>query len=115
MATQVRGAARKAQLLDQLVELLLAEGFAHLTLDELATRLRCSKSTLYGLADSKEQLVRAATVHFFRRATERPLRRAAEEVHDGRPDQLFLAPRQRVERALGAAEPGGELVEGERR
>jgi len=43
-----------------------------------------------------------------------PLRRAAEEVHDGRPDQLFLAPRQRVERALGAAEPGGELVEGQR-
>lgn len=77
MATQVRGAARKAQLLDQLVELLLAEGFAHLTLDELATRLRCSKSTLYGLADSKEQLVRAATVHFFRRATERVEERLA--------------------------------------
>lgn len=77
MATQVRGAARKAQLLDQLVELLLAEGFAHLTLDELATRLQCSKSTLYGLAASKEQLVRAATVHFFRGATERVEERLA--------------------------------------
>ncbi|MFC9790961.1 TetR/AcrR family transcriptional regulator [Rhodococcus sp. NPDC127528] len=71
MATQVRGAARRAQLLDQLVDLLLADGFAHLTLDAIAGRLRCSKSTLYALADSKEQLVRVATVHFFRGATER--------------------------------------------
>lgn len=53
------------------MSLFLAEGFAHLTLDEIAARLRCSKSTLYTLANSKEQLVRAATVHFFRRATER--------------------------------------------
>jgi AcrR family transcriptional regulator len=61
---------RRTQLFDALVDLLLVEGFAHLTLDEIAARLRCSKSTLYTLADSKEQLVRAATVHFFRRATE---------------------------------------------
>jgi len=32
--------------------------------------LRCSKSTLYTLAGSKEQLVRAATVEFFRQATD---------------------------------------------
>ena len=32
--------------------------------------MRCSKSTLYTLAGSKEQLVQAATVHFFRRATD---------------------------------------------
>ena len=64
-----RGAARHSELFDALVELLLAEGFAHLTLDDLAARLRCSKRTLYALADSKEQLVRAAVVHFFERAT----------------------------------------------
>ncbi|MGW4772478.1 TetR/AcrR family transcriptional regulator [Nocardia sp. NPDC004278] len=61
---------RRTELFDALVELFLTEGFAHLTLDEIAARLRCSKSTLYTLAGSKEQLVRAATVHFFRRATE---------------------------------------------
>jgi AcrR family transcriptional regulator len=65
-----RGAARHEQLLDHLVEVLLAEGFAHLTLDDIAARLHCSKRTLYALAASKEQLVRAAVVHFFRRATE---------------------------------------------
>ena len=42
------------------------------------------------------------------------LRRSAEEVHDSRPDQLFFAPGQRVERALGAAEPCGEVVECQR-
>lgn len=66
-----RGASRRTELFDQLVALVLDEGFAHLTLDELAGRLRCSKRTLYGLAGSKEQLVRAVVVHFFRRATER--------------------------------------------
>lgn len=62
--------ARRTELFDALTALFLAEGFAHLTLDEIAARLRCSKSTLYTLAASKEQLVQAATVHFFRTATE---------------------------------------------
>jgi AcrR family transcriptional regulator len=66
-----RGAVRRQQLFDELVALMLADGFASFTLDDLAARLRCSKRTLYSLAGSKEQLVRAAVVHFFRRATER--------------------------------------------
>jgi AcrR family transcriptional regulator len=66
-----RGAVRRAQLFDELVVLLLEKGFAGFTLDELAARLRCSKRTLYALAGSKEQLVRAAVVHFFRAATAR--------------------------------------------
>ncbi|WP_327151979.1 TetR/AcrR family transcriptional regulator [Nocardia sp. NBC_01329] len=62
--------ARRTKLFDELVELFRTEGFAHLTLDAIAARLKCSKSTLYTLADSKEQLVTAATVHFFKHATE---------------------------------------------
>lgn len=61
---------RRTELFDALVALFLAEGFAHLTLDAIAARLKCSKSTLYTLAGSKEQLVTAATVHFFKRATD---------------------------------------------
>ncbi|MGB3356318.1 MAG: TetR/AcrR family transcriptional regulator [Mycobacterium sp.] len=61
---------RRTELFDSLTDLLLSEGFAHLTLEDMAARLRCSKSTLYTLAGSKEQLVQAATVHFFRAATE---------------------------------------------
>lgn len=63
------GTRRRTTLFDTLVELFLAEGFSHLTLDDISARLRCSKSTLYTLAGSKEQLVQMATVHFFRQAT----------------------------------------------
>ncbi|WP_369130231.1 TetR/AcrR family transcriptional regulator [Modestobacter roseus] len=64
-----RATARRAELLDHLVGLMLAEGFAAFTLDELARRLHCSKSTLYGIAASKEQLVVAGVKRFFQRAT----------------------------------------------
>lgn len=71
MQTARRSTVRRSELFDQLVALLLAEGFAGLTLDSVAARLRCSKATLYALAGSREQLVRAAVVHFFRGAAER--------------------------------------------
>ncbi|HEY4418280.1 MAG TPA: TetR/AcrR family transcriptional regulator [Pseudonocardia sp.] len=93
MSTPVRrGAARRGQLFDALEELLLAEGFAHFTLDDLAARLHCSKRTLYALAGSKEQLVRAAVVHFFRGATERVEAALAAQAD----------PRRRVGTYLGA-------------
>lgn len=63
--------ARREELLQRLEDLILVEGFAHLTVDDVASRLQCSKSTLYGIAASKEQLVAAAVRHFFREATER--------------------------------------------
>lgn len=58
-------------LQDALLELVLAEGFRHLTLDDVARRLSCSKSTLYGLAGSKEQLVVRVVRRFFAAATRR--------------------------------------------
>ena len=61
--------ARQVDLLDRLTDLVLAEGFAHLTLDDLAGRLRCSKTTLYALAPSKDQLAVRVVNNFFRRAT----------------------------------------------
>jgi AcrR family transcriptional regulator len=62
---------RRQELLDALEQILLAEGFAGTTLDEFAARLKCSKSTLYRVAPSKEQLVAAAARHFFSGATTR--------------------------------------------
>ncbi|GAA1845595.1 TetR/AcrR family transcriptional regulator [Pseudonocardia ailaonensis] len=66
-----RGETRRQELEDGVLALILGEGFAHLTLDAVAGRLRCSKRTLYTLAASREQLVRAAVVRFFREATGR--------------------------------------------
>ncbi|MEE3849302.1 TetR/AcrR family transcriptional regulator [Gordonia sp. LSe1-13] len=64
------GTRRREDLFDGLLGLLLAEGFAQFGVAELASRLRCSKSTLYTLAGSKEQLVVKTVTHFFRTATE---------------------------------------------
>jgi AcrR family transcriptional regulator len=83
---------RRTELFDAVVALFLREGFGHLTLDQIAARLRCSKSTLYTLARSKEQLVQAATVHFFRSAT------AAVEARTATAD----GPREKIATYLAA-------------
>ena len=61
---------RQAHLRDALVDLVLEQGFSHLTMDQFAAQLNCSKRTLYALASSKEQLAVLAVRHFFKRATE---------------------------------------------
>ncbi len=60
--------SRQTEIRDQLLDLFLAEGFADLTLDDIARRLGCSKATLYTLAESKEQLVVGVIRLFFERA-----------------------------------------------
>jgi AcrR family transcriptional regulator len=62
---------RQTEVFDQLVALFLAEGFLRFTVDDLALELHCSKTTLYALAQSKEQLARAVVVHFFQGAAEK--------------------------------------------
>jgi AcrR family transcriptional regulator len=65
-----RRTARQVELLDRLVALLAAEGFADFTLDDLARRLSCSKTTLYALADSKQELVVEVVKQYFRAAVD---------------------------------------------
>lgn len=72
--------ARREALLDELLALFLAEGFRAFTLADLAAHLRCSKSTLYTLGHSKEQLTVNVLVHFFKRATVRVEERIAGET-----------------------------------
>ena len=62
--------SRQTHLRDALVEMVLAEGFTRLTMDQVAATLNCSKRTLYALAASKEQLAVLAVRHFFKRSTE---------------------------------------------
>lgn len=61
---------RQTHLRDGLVDLVLAQGFSHLTMDQFAAELNRSKRTLYALASSKEQLAVLAVRHFFKRATD---------------------------------------------
>jgi len=58
-------------VLDELLELFLAEGFLAFGVAELAARLRCSKSTLYAVAPSKEQIIVAVVRAWFRHSTAR--------------------------------------------
>ena len=69
-------------LLDRLVDVLLRTGFADLTVEELSRELQCSKSTLYAVAPSKEQIVVAGVRHFFRRAADRVEIRLLRTVDD---------------------------------
>jgi AcrR family transcriptional regulator len=70
LASRRQPTARQRALLAELEELFLAEGFAQFTLDDLAGRMRCSKSTLYALAPSKEQLAVKVVAHFFKGAAD---------------------------------------------
>lgn len=60
---------RRESLLNELEDIFLAEGFSGLTVDELCRQLRCSKSTLYSVASTREQIVQAVVRHFFARST----------------------------------------------
>ena len=93
---------RQAELLDQLEALFLTEGFARFTLDELAVRLRCSKSTLYALAGSKERLALRVIRHFFRKATGAV---EAQTVTEADPALRVTAYLSAVARALAPAGP----------
>ncbi|AWB91669.1 TetR/AcrR family transcriptional regulator [Aeromicrobium chenweiae] len=68
---------RTSALLDELVPVILDEGFLDLSMADVARRLRCSKSTLYGIAASKEQLLVTVVRTFFRGATDRVERAVA--------------------------------------
>lgn len=63
-----RRTRRQEELLGRLVEVMAAEGFARFTLDDLAERLRCSKTTLYALAPTKHELVVEVVKAYFRAA-----------------------------------------------
>jgi AcrR family transcriptional regulator len=82
-ATRRQPTARQRALLAELEALFLAEGFAQFTLDELAGRMRCSKSTLYALAPSKEQLAVKVVAHFFKGAADL-LEKRLEGIEDAR-------------------------------
>ncbi|UYM06303.1 TetR/AcrR family transcriptional regulator [Solicola gregarius] len=56
---------RREELLARVEEIVLAEGFTSVTVEELSQRLRCSKATLYSIASTKEQLVVSTVRHFF--------------------------------------------------
>jgi AcrR family transcriptional regulator len=78
MPNPARLSARRADLIERLQRLFLSEGFAAYNIGDLAEHLRCSRTTLYALAPSKEQIVLAVVRAYFRGAAERIEARVAE-------------------------------------
>lgn len=112
-----RSARRRDELLLQITGLFLEEGFLDFGIGDLATRLQCSRSTLYTVAASKEQIVLAALRHFFRDATARIEHKVAGEADLGARLSVYLravaeelAPAgQAFYRDLAAYAPGREI------
>ncbi len=82
--------ARQTEVFERLIDLTLERGFARYTLEEAAIVLRCSKSTIYVLAGTREQLIRAVVVAFFRRAAERVEQRVAAASDPVRRIETYL-------------------------
>lgn len=81
---------RRSELLAQIEQILLQEGFAKLSMDDLAGRLRCSKSTLYGVGGSKNDLVSLVVKRFFEGATARIEEETAAESDYRRKIKVYL-------------------------
>ena len=98
MTTVVPGrrTRRQSELLDRLLSLFLTQGFSRFTLDDLAAELRCSKTTLYALAPSKEQLAVEVVKHYFKNATAQVESAVARQTRHDR----------RIATYLGAVEIG---------
>ncbi|MCL8025426.1 TetR/AcrR family transcriptional regulator [Nocardioides bruguierae] len=100
--SSARRGARRDELLAALVDLFLAEGFLDLGIGDLATRLRCSRTTLYQVAASKEQIVTTVVGRYFREATRKVEQRVAAEPDPGRRVTAYLLA---VAEALAPAGP----------
>ena len=72
---------RGERIVENLETIFFNEGFLHLSTDELARRLRCSKQTLYSIAPSREALFELIIERFLAR-----LREEGERVVEHAPD-----------------------------
>lgn len=93
---------RRDRLTGELVDMFLVEGFSGASVEDLARRLRCSKSTVYLIAPSKEQIVVEVVERFFSRAAERIEARVGE-VDD--PRERITVYLQAVAAELAPASP----------
>ncbi|WP_353809412.1 TetR/AcrR family transcriptional regulator [Agromyces sp. SYSU T00194] len=84
--TSARRTSRQDDLYRRLGELYLRRGFLALTVDETASELRCSKSTIYALAPTREELLRQVVLDYFRRAADMIETRVAD--HEDPVDRL---------------------------
>lgn len=82
---------RRADLLDRLVQVFLAQGFAALTVHDLALRCHCSPDTLRAVAADPEQLRSTVLDHYFTAASDAVEQRTAAVSDPRRRPGAYLA------------------------
>lgn len=95
--------ARQREILDDLIA-LMSEGFAHLTMADIAGRLGCSLRTLYGIAPNRDLLVLVACDRSLW-ATGRVARRTVGPTGDLQPLDGVRRYLLAATRAVGATTP----------
>ncbi|MET8874287.1 TetR/AcrR family transcriptional regulator, partial [Nocardia sp. NPDC004604] len=108
---------RRDEILQRLETIILAEGFGSLTIDEITSRLQCSKSTLYSVAPSREQLIIKTLERVFRvraekidrqaRAADTPRERIISHINGVRDEMATLS--RACYADMRAFEPGDDL------
>lgn len=82
---------RRDDLLERLAQVFLAQGFASLSVEDLALRCHVSPGTLLALAPDPEHLRRAVVEHWCHRTAAVAERRAADEPDLQRRPDAYLA------------------------
>ena len=82
-AVRVLTERRRRDLLDRLVRVFLAHGFAAFSMEDLALRCHCSPATLLAVAPERTELERAVLAHFFA-GTEQAIEARVAAVPDPR-------------------------------
>src|SRR5262245_59150030 len=85
-----RSSRRREQILDAIEQLFLERGFQVLTIDDLVAAAGCSRSTLYALADTKENLFLLVLDRMWRRLRERAREAQAISGDAGARVEAFL-------------------------
>jgi len=102
--------SRRDEIVAGLEEIFLKEGFREVRIEELASRLRCSRQTLYRLAPSKGELFLLVLDRFLARIREEGTEAASSDAEPGERIEAFLRPG--IANTLNASRRFTEDVEG---
>lgn len=75
----LKASPRIEEVLADLEQVILDEGFAHLSVEELAARVKTSRATLYSIAPSRDELVLLLLDRVFRRLGRESMHALAEQ------------------------------------
>ena len=89
---KARPGNRRRDLIQELENIFLAEGFQHLTVDILAAKLKCSKRSLYHIAPTKQEMFLRILEGFLDQIRRKGIRGALEHEEPAARLAAFMEP-----------------------